>query len=522
MAREGLSFTEMNAMSASGEFSFLTEDVIVLMADIVDCPLVEIPLIELFNNKTFTLVENYLQVLHSYVIQLLEDIVWMDMPSFAHLMSAGYDINHPILATGECLAMTKLALQRLILQTIHCHEHDRHCEVPLLISFLLHGNDCPRHHRRSDLSHDVTRRVIPTSKNKQRCPPIVQVRNSASDSAQRSSRDVGSKLLITVATDKPKTGVSRTQLQHLEGNTTQHADNSRPGQTVVVLQDRRLNYPGTAHNYEVAIDVDAHLVVQQGVSTFSDGNMDGNATSPDTTVAVIFPADATSLETILLQSFRVTNTTESDLLTVLVDNTVAMHEKNLSAHLDRDGADSRSRLAKDIREALQSPERSGRSAGVTEYFDIIRPCGNQLALATATYLRESAGLVDDVAPFFLPLLDDDPTTRDCPPCLGFEMPAKTALIVAPQLSSCMAVRRDFLLPSTMIPKLVTLLLLGRPPIGEWLGEANECHRHFGVDCNLLAGPCPLPFSVLARYKPFDRGRVPLFPPLSDSSTNCFP
>ncbi len=88
-------------MLASGEFSFLAEDVIVLIADIVDCPLVEIPLIEQFNNKTFTLVENYLQMLHSYVIQLLKDTVWMDISSFARLMSAGYDINHPILATGE-------------------------------------------------------------------------------------------------------------------------------------------------------------------------------------------------------------------------------------------------------------------------------------------------------------------------------------------------------------------------------------------------------------------------------------
>jgi hypothetical protein len=103
--------------------------------------------------------------------------------------------------------MPKLALQRLILQAVHCHEHDHHIDVPLLISFLLYGNDRPRHHRRSDLSRDVTRRVIPTTKNTQRCPPIVQVRNSASDSAQR-SRDIGSKLLITVATDKPTTGVS--------------------------------------------------------------------------------------------------------------------------------------------------------------------------------------------------------------------------------------------------------------------------------------------------------------------------
>jgi hypothetical protein len=191
----------------------------------------------------------------------------------------------------------------------------------------------------------------------------------------------------------------------------------RPGQAVVLLQDHCLDYPGTAHNYNVAIVVDAHLVVQHEVSTFSDGDMDGNVTTPDTTVPVIFPADATRPETILFdtankQSFLVTNTHETDLLTVLV---VAMHKKGLSVHLDRDGADSRSRLTKDVREALPSPDHSGRNAGVTEYFDVIRPCSNQLALTTATHLNESAGLVDDVAPLHLPLLDDDPTSRDCPP-----------------------------------------------------------------------------------------------------------
>jgi hypothetical protein len=73
MSREGLSFTEINSMSASREFSFLADDSIIITADIDDCPWVEIPLTELFDLSTFNLVDNYIQVLHSYVAQLLED-----------------------------------------------------------------------------------------------------------------------------------------------------------------------------------------------------------------------------------------------------------------------------------------------------------------------------------------------------------------------------------------------------------------------------------------------------------------
>ena len=131
-------------MSATREFLYLTDDVIVITANIDDCPCVEIPLTELFDFATYTIVDNYLQVLHGYVIEILEDTVWMDIQSFLHLLCAGYDVHHPI-GTGEVLAMPKPSLQRLILQTLrHCNDHDTQFALPLLIDFLMSDSDLPR------------------------------------------------------------------------------------------------------------------------------------------------------------------------------------------------------------------------------------------------------------------------------------------------------------------------------------------------------------------------------------------
>jgi hypothetical protein len=132
-------------MFASREFLCLSDDVIVITTDIEDCPMVEIPLTELFDFKSFTLVENYIQVLHIYVIELLEDTVWMDVQSFWHLVSAGYDVHHRT-DGGEMMAMKKPEFQRLILQTLrHCYDFNQPFAVDLFIKFLVAKTDiqCP-------------------------------------------------------------------------------------------------------------------------------------------------------------------------------------------------------------------------------------------------------------------------------------------------------------------------------------------------------------------------------------------
>jgi hypothetical protein len=63
----------------------LSDDFIVMTANIDDCPCVKIPLTELFDVATFTLIDNYLEVFYQYVVELLEDTAWMDLQSFSRL-----------------------------------------------------------------------------------------------------------------------------------------------------------------------------------------------------------------------------------------------------------------------------------------------------------------------------------------------------------------------------------------------------------------------------------------------------
>ena len=122
-------------MSGSREFLDPLDDFIVIKADIDDSPSVEIPLIELFDLATFTLVDNYQQVLHGYVIELLEDTTWMDETSCMCLLCSGYGISE----TGQSLPMERRELQQFILRSLrHCQDTSNHQFVaPLLINFLM-------------------------------------------------------------------------------------------------------------------------------------------------------------------------------------------------------------------------------------------------------------------------------------------------------------------------------------------------------------------------------------------------
>ena len=344
-------------MLASREFTYLTDDVVVLTADVDGCPAVEIPLTEVFDFATSTLVDKYLQVFHRYVIEILEGTAWMDIQSFSSLLRAGYGLHHPM-CTGEILAMPKPALQGLILQNLRrSNDYDEKFAVPLLIRFLVHGTDRPHRRRRSDLSRDAIRSVIPTTKKNTRCPPIVQVLNSASDKTQH-SYDVGSNLqvwAVIVATDKPTTGVSGTQLQRDEGKTTQASSTTRFAsmisvQDATVLKDHRVDFSGTVGNNYVAINHDAHVGVQHVVGTYSDGTMD----VIDMTHAIIVPVISPTDVPVNKRSDLVT--AESNPLTALADDIkVGMYGNGLHVYLDCDGGDSRSRLAKCIRNSIAGP-----------------------------------------------------------------------------------------------------------------------------------------------------------------------
>jgi hypothetical protein len=144
-------------MSASREFFNLSDDFIVIRADINDSPSVEIPLTELFDLATFTLVDNYQQVLHGYVIELLEDTIWVDEQSFLHLLRGGYGICRET-QTGLFRPMKRSDLQGFILQNLRdCNANDLYFAVPLLIKFSVSNADLPRSHRRVKEPPRITR-----------------------------------------------------------------------------------------------------------------------------------------------------------------------------------------------------------------------------------------------------------------------------------------------------------------------------------------------------------------------------
>jgi hypothetical protein len=135
-------------MLPSREFFDSSDDFIVITADIDDSLSAEIPLVELFDLATFTLVDNYLHVLHCYVIELLEDIVWIDEQSFFQLLCSGYSIYHNRESGRFLPIQNKWDLQCLILQTLRdCNATNRSFAVPLIAKFSVSNTDLPRRKR---------------------------------------------------------------------------------------------------------------------------------------------------------------------------------------------------------------------------------------------------------------------------------------------------------------------------------------------------------------------------------------
>ena len=119
------------------------DDLVVITIDIEDCPLVEFPLCEVFDCTTSSLVEDYLEVLHDYVTQILEDTPWLDKQSTSQLLRASIGVFYRRNQV-EIISMRKPALQRLITQFLHsrvciCHK----IQVPIFIRLLRPEIDLP-------------------------------------------------------------------------------------------------------------------------------------------------------------------------------------------------------------------------------------------------------------------------------------------------------------------------------------------------------------------------------------------
>jgi hypothetical protein len=135
--------------------------------DIEDSPLVEFPLRELFDNATSTVVVDYLQLLHDYVTQAVEDTTWLDKQSKSHLLSTRFGVFYRT-EDGVIVSMRQPALQRRITQILRSQCGSRHpIEIPIFISFLCSDVGHPPRRTRFPLA---SLRVLSVNTNKS-APP---------------------------------------------------------------------------------------------------------------------------------------------------------------------------------------------------------------------------------------------------------------------------------------------------------------------------------------------------------------
>lgn len=164
-------------MSASREF-YPSDDHVVLTIDIEDSPLVAFPLRELFDNATSTLVVDYVQLLHDYVAQAVEDTTWLDTHLKMHLLRTRLGVFYRK-EDGVIVSMRQPALQRRITQTLRSHRGSRHpIEIPIFIRFL-----CPtiNHPPRRTRFPPASLRVLAVNTNENAPPTTLQSLTPAKD-----------------------------------------------------------------------------------------------------------------------------------------------------------------------------------------------------------------------------------------------------------------------------------------------------------------------------------------------------
>ena len=139
-------------MSSPEEYSH-PDDIVILTVDIENCPIVEIPLTELYNVTSEHLKDDYLVILRHYVTQQLEDTTWLEDQSVTPLFDAGFATYHRR-NNGDILFLRKPALLRLIKQSIRCREGpDEAISIAVLICFMISAADFQRRRIDREPSH---------------------------------------------------------------------------------------------------------------------------------------------------------------------------------------------------------------------------------------------------------------------------------------------------------------------------------------------------------------------------------
>ncbi len=145
-------------------------DCLVVSIDIVDCPMAEIPLTEVFDVLTKSLVDNYHDVIRDSVRQQLEHTTWLSADLLPTLTDPGFGMYHAR-DRNSVIMLRKPALQRLIIQRLKDRSRPSDIvHVPVLIRFLIPDNDIPKPPSSSVASSSVHKS---RSRSSRRGPPSV-------------------------------------------------------------------------------------------------------------------------------------------------------------------------------------------------------------------------------------------------------------------------------------------------------------------------------------------------------------
>lgn len=133
----------MTDLMAPGRF-YHPDDHVIMEVDIEDCPVADVPLTEIFDTANSLLIDDYISVLKTYIVQQLEDTIWLDDQSTTPLFDAGFATFHRK-TDGTVQSLRKPALQRLIDQSIRDRPNIANpIGVKLLIRFQIPISKLPR------------------------------------------------------------------------------------------------------------------------------------------------------------------------------------------------------------------------------------------------------------------------------------------------------------------------------------------------------------------------------------------
>ena len=86
-------------------------DCFLINLKIDDCPMAEIPLGDLFDLATSTLLDDYQAVLRGTIVEMLEDTTWLSTTTMTGLLEAGYGMYH-VREGGLVILLRRAALQQ--------------------------------------------------------------------------------------------------------------------------------------------------------------------------------------------------------------------------------------------------------------------------------------------------------------------------------------------------------------------------------------------------------------------------